>query len=220
MSIDRRRFLVLALGLPALLATGCRTAAARAEPAPTILPTPAASLPFPAKPTPRPTATPVPTVFARPGGATAPAHLVPYATRTLPPDRLRIPAIDLDSKIVPIATRLDQNGRIVWETAAFAVGFHQGSANLSDPGNIVLSGHISSPAEGAVFSRLPEVKVGDGLVLTNGQGTVLFRVRDRQIVQPTAVEFLAPTPAPIVTLVTCYPDRIYSQRLIVRAEPV
>jgi hypothetical protein len=29
----------------------------------------------------------------------------------------------------------------------------------------------------------------------------LFRVRDRQIVQPTAVEFLAPTPAPSVTLV-------------------
>jgi sortase A len=121
---------------------------------------------------------------------------------------------------VPIATRLDQYGRIVWETAAFAVGFHQGSANLSDPGNIVLSGHISSPAEGAVFSRLPEVKVGDGLILANSQGTILHRVRDRQIVPPTAIEFVAPTAAPIVTLLTCCPDRNYSQRLVVRAEPV
>ena len=59
-----------------------------------------------------------------------------------------------------------------------------------------------------------------GIVLATAQQHYLYRVRDRQIVAPNAVEFTDDTPRPIITLITCYPDGVYSHRLIVRAEAV
>jgi hypothetical protein len=67
----------------------------------------------------------------------------PITLRTLVPDRVLIPSIDLDAKIVPIGVRIDKDGQLVWETAPFAVGHHQGSSLPGAPGNVVLSRHLS-----------------------------------------------------------------------------
>lgn len=230
--MTRRRLLGGTLLLAGgVLGVGC--AREQSQPAAVARPTatPEPTLEIPRQSPPRPTPTVVPTLVPLapatelldpqsrviPPLAPRPSSL---AARTLPPQRLVIPSIALDARIIPIGIRRDKDGNPVWETAPFAVGHHVGSANPGEPGNVVLSGHISSPREGAVFQQLPRVKPGDGLVVATSQQQFLYRVRDVSIVAPDAVELLDATPIPVVTLITCYPDGVYSQRLIVRAEAV
>jgi sortase A len=144
----------------------------------------------------------------------------PYTNRLQPPERLQIPSIDLDTKVVPIGTKTDAQGHLLWETAAFAVGHHKGTALPGDTGNVVLSGHISSPHEGNVFNKLPKVQVGDGIVVGTADRQFLYTVVETKVVTPDAVEVLDPTDQAILTMLTCVPDGIYSHRLVVRAEAV
>ena len=152
--------------------------------------------------------------------ATTPAQAAPISLRYAPATQILIPSIDLDSAVVEIGTR-EEKGELVWETAKWAVGHHIGSANPGQIGNIVLSGHISSPIkkEGEVFKRLPDIEVGAAIVLQTEQRAYLYRVVDKRVVLPTAVEAMAPTATPTLTLITCYPDFIYSHRLVVTALP-
>ena len=84
-----------------------------------------------------------------------------------PPVSIRIPAIDVDSRVVELGTTVDEHGELVWETPKHAVGHHLGTANPGETGNVVLSGHINSPIrqEGNVFSKLPRVKLGDEVIV-------------------------------------------------------
>jgi LPXTG-site transpeptidase (sortase) family protein len=131
-----------------------------------------------------------------------------------------VPSIGVDSKVVPLGVTIGKAGAAVWETAPFAVGFHLGSANPGEPGNVVLSGHISSPREGNVFNKLPNLKVGEGVIIVNAQQHYLYVVRDIQTVKPNAVEVLNPTANAIATLITCVPDGVYTHRLVVRCDAV
>jgi sortase A len=124
--------------------------------------------------------------------------------------------IAVDARVVPIGVRVNKQGQLVWETAPFAVGHHQGTGVPGLPGNLVLSGHISSPSEGDVFRRLPNVTVGDGIVVTSERHW-LYLVTATLVVTPDAVQYIEPTLDPVATLITCVPDGVYSDRLIVRA---
>lgn len=141
----------------------------------------------------------------------------PTTFRTLVPDRVLIPGIDLDATIIPIGVRVDKDGQLVWEAAPFAVGHHQESGLPGEPGNVVLSVHISSAREGAIFNRLPDVDLGDGIVVTSAERQAPDRVVKTRVVAPGAVEYIEPTQQAVATLVTCIPDGVYSERLIVRA---
>lgn len=149
--------------------------------------------------------------------------LAPAPVRTYPPpEHITIPAIGVDSVIVPVGIVVNKDGELEWETPKHAVGHHQGTATPGTIGNVVLSGHISSPIrrEGNVFNRLPEVRLGDEVVLTTPEGVYTYQVVSRRVVEPTEVSVLDPTPTPTLTLLTCYPDLIYTHRLVLRAEPV
>lgn len=237
--VSRRAFLGLALAGLAL--AGCQkqqvvyvaapTPVPEAPPAPAAAPT-AAPRPEP-KPESKPSAQspiqlPMP-VAAGPDPALAAQSQVipplrprtrPYTNRLQAPDRLQIPSIDLDSKVVPVGTKTDDRGHILWETAAFAVGHHKGSGLPGENGNVVLSGHISSPREGAVFNKLPKVEEGDGIIVSTSDRQFLYVVVERKTVTPDAVDVLDPTDQAMVTMITCVPDGVYSHRLIVRAEAV
>jgi sortase A len=230
---------LLGLGLTGLLMAACRgeqvvyvaapTPTPAAPPAPTAAPT-AAPKPEakPAASAQGPIQLPVP-VAAGPGPALAAQSQVipplqprtrPYTNRLQAPERLQIPSIDLDSKVVPIGTKTDDKGHILWETAAFAVGHHKGTGLPGESGNVVLSGHISSPREGAVFNKLTKVEKGDGIVVSTPDRQFLYVVVETKTVTPDAVDVLDPTDQAMVTMITCVPDGVYSHRLIVRAEAV
>lgn len=132
------------------------------------------------------------------------------------PNRLVIPAIALDTPVVEVGLVVE-NGKPVWETAAFAVGHHRGSAIPGELGNAVMAGHISSPVskKGEVFRRLPEVRIGDRIDVFVDDRRVSYEVAEVRVVAPTAVQVMEPTPDATLTLITCYPDRLYTKRLIV-----
>jgi LPXTG-site transpeptidase (sortase) family protein len=200
-------------------------------------PTPAASVPTPTlrsapTPIPVPTAEPepivaadaMPTVIA--GTTDAEMHVVPVPAgkppiaAALPAKRLVVPTIGLDTKVIQLGTKLDRHGQIAWETAPYAVGQHKGLAGPGQNGNMVLSGHISSPNEGAIFHHLPDLKVGEGVIVTTDERQYLYRVTDVKTVTPDQVSVLDQTPDPTATLITCVPDGIYSHRLVVTARLV
>jgi LPXTG-site transpeptidase (sortase) family protein len=186
-----------------------------------------------------PTLTPVPAVVASEpivrsealptivGGSTdAQMHVVPVPSArppiaaALPARRVVIPTLGVDTKVIQLGTKLDRRGQLAWETAPFAVGQHKGLAGPGQNGNMVLSGHISSPNEGAVFSHLPDVKVGQGVIVSTDERQYLYRVVDVKTVTPDQVDVLNQTPDPTATLITCVPDGIYSHRLVVTARLV
>ena len=132
------------------------------------------------------------------------------------PSRIVIGSIALDAKVTEVGLTLEK-GKPVWETAAFAVGYHQGTAQPGTRGNTVMAGHISSPIskKGEVFKRLPEVRIGDRVEIFVGERRVVYQVAEVKVVAPTAVEVMRPTEDATLTLITCYPNYEYGKRLIV-----
>jgi sortase A len=193
---------------------------APANPSPTPMPTVA--------PTPQPAPSAEPIVQAdaiptsEPGSTDNEMHVVPVPNKApvaaaLPARRLVIPTIGVDTKVIQLGTKLDKNGKIAWETAPFAAGQHKGLAGPGQNGNMVLSGHISSPNEGAVFNNLPKLKVGEGVIVATDERQYLYRVTETKVVTPDQVDVLDQTPDATLTLITCYPDKIYSHRFVVTA---
>jgi LPXTG-site transpeptidase (sortase) family protein len=200
------------------------TRVAAVEPTPTLRAIPT----LPPAPTPAPepivSSDMLPTLV---GGSTdAEMHVLPVLSGkppiapTLPARRIIIPTLGLDSKVIQLGTKLDRKGQLAWETAPFAVGQHKGLAGPGQNGNMVLSGHISSPNEGAIFHHLPDLKVGEGVIVSTEERQYLYRVTDVQTVTPDKVEVLNQTSDATATLITCVPDGIYSHRLVVTARLV
>jgi sortase A len=85
-------------------------------------------------------------------------------------------------------------------------------------GNVGIAGHRDT-----VFRPLRHVHVGDAMSLTTADRIYRYRVSKTSIVGPDDVYVLDPTPAPTLTLVTCYPFEFVGhapKRFIVQAELV
>ncbi|MDP2659999.1 MAG: sortase [Dehalococcoidia bacterium] len=140
---------------------------------------------------------------------------------TFPAVRIIIPSINVDSKIIDIKPIL-QDGEWQWETPKNAVGHLRGTGQPGESTNTVLAGHIDSPqrGEGDVFRRLPEIKLGDTVIVYTQVRALAYQVTGTKVVLPEQVSVLNPTNDETVTLITCVPDFIYSHRLIVTAKLV
>ncbi len=125
------------------------------------------------------------------------------------PTRLVIPAIGIDYPIVA------GDG---WEELKRGVGHHPGSANPGERGNMVLSGH--NDVFGEVFKDLEALKSGDQVQVFAGGRLFKYEVRAKRIVAPNDLSVLQPTREAVVTLITCYPYRVDTHRLVVIAQLV
>lgn len=120
---------------------------------------------------------------------------------------LRIPKIGLEVAVLSGIDELTLNR---------AVGTIPGTAAPGEPGNVGIAGHRDG-----FFRGLKDIAAGDLLELETLAGKQEYLVTSIRIVDPGAVEVLAPTPRPALTLVTCYPFYFVGnapQRYIVRAE--
>lgn len=145
---------------------------------------------------------------------------LPSGPRKPSPTRLIVPSIGIDTNVIALGTHYNDQDELVWDTAPFAAGHHTGTANPGERGNVVISGHISSIKEGAVFKNLPRIAVGDGVVIITRDRDYLYQVVDREVVEPQQVAVMNPTPEETLTIITCVPDGIYTHRLIVRAKRI
>jgi sortase A len=122
------------------------------------------------------------------------------------PTRIVIPAINVDARVVQGDT---------WEQLKKGAGHHIGSANPGERGNCVISAH--NDIYGEIFRDLPKLELEDEIIVYAGAQPYRYKVVSKRIIEPTQVEVMAPTPDPIVTLITCYPYRINTHRIVVVA---
>ena len=103
-----------------------------------------------------------------------------------------------------------------WEQLKAGVGHHLGSANPGQPGNVVLSGH--DDIFGEVFRDLDELKPGAEILLYTSNRTYRYVVLGWRLVAPTDVGVLGGSARPTLTLISCYPYMVDTQRIVVSAE--
>jgi LPXTG-site transpeptidase (sortase) family protein len=95
---------------------------------------------------------------------------------------------------------------------------HYANSSPIGSGNAVLYGH--DDIEGSIFGRLKDLAIGDELdVAVAGSDPVVYHVTARAIVAPTAVQILQPTNDVRLTVFTCWPNWVDTQRVVVTAAP-
>lgn len=150
----------------------------------------------------------------------------PVAADVAPPQRLRIPAIDVDTTLTTLTT--DQTGALVPPAGPDIVGWYTGGPVPGAVGPAVLAGHVDSRAGPGVFFRLRDLRPGDRIEVERGDGswsafTVTGSVRTPKAAFPTDAVY-APTPGPELRLVTCggtfdAAARSYRDNVVVDAVP-
>ena len=152
----------------------------------------------------------------RPNDAEIPEHLRPMVQSlanipipTAAPDqaiRIQIPALTLDAPVVQGDS---------FEQLKKGVGQNVASANPGQSGTVILSAH--NDVYGQLFRRLDELVPGDQVILYTQQRQYVYIVDRTAIVEPTAVEVMASTGSPTVTLISCYPYLVDKKRIVVFA---
>ena len=144
----------------------------------------------------------------------APASGSAPLARGLLPGRIVVPSANIDTAVTEVGV-LMENGRPVWETAWKSAGHHIDSARPGQPGNMVISGHVSvaDRANDAVFRTLNTVKPGDVVEVQAGETTYRYQVDRVAVMPPTALNILRSDHVARITLITCTAD--LKQRLVV-----
>lgn len=132
------------------------------------------------------------------------------------PTRIVVPSAAVDAPISEVGVVV-VNGHAKWETAWRAAGHHIDSALPGQPGNMVITGHVSVADRKnlAVFSQLNNVAAGDIVEVYAGDEVFRYSVDRVVVVPPSAVKLLRSNSGSTVTLVTCTND--LKNRLVVTA---
>lgn len=120
--------------------------------------------------------------------------------------RIQIPTIGIDAPIVQ---------GVESEQLKKGVGQVPGTANPGQNGNMVLSAH--NDIYGELFRYLDRLKPGDQFTIFTNLSAYTYIITGTEIVEPTRIEVMAPTPDATATLISCYPYLIDNMRIIVRA---
>jgi sortase A len=147
-----------------------------------------------------------------------PAHLLPAMQAYKPPPLptpgleqariIEIPAIGVNAPIVP--------GVYDWEQLKRGVGHHTNSALPGQVGNMVLAAH--NDIYGEIFRDLNQLSPGDEFTVSTGVRSYTYVVTKIEIVEPTDVDVMQATDYASATLISCYPYRINTQRIVVFAD--
>lgn len=135
--------------------------------------------------------------------ATAPAPVDSGTGRII---RVGVAAINVDAPVV----QGDD-----WEALKTGVGLNNTSGIPGKSGNVILSGH--NDIFGQVFRDLDRLVPGDEIVLLTEKNAYTYIVTGTQIVQPSQVEVMRQTEESTLTLISCYPYLVDTQRIVVSA---
>lgn len=130
------------------------------------------------------------------------------------PTRIVVPSALVDAPVQEVGVVLSE-GKPKWETAWHAAGHHLDSALPGQPGNMVITGHVSvaDRANLALFRDLDRVVKGDTIEVFSGDQAYRYTVTQVVVVPPSAVKLLRSSTASTVTLITCTHD--LKNRLVV-----
>jgi len=178
--------------------------------------------------TPSPAPTPMVGVVVLPGGHTPPnaqgesepapipahlqrlvAEITPLPVPTPGPEqaqRIVIPSLGVDA---PVIEGDDP------ESLKKGAGHHIGSANPGERGNCVISAH--NDIYGEIFRYLPDMKVGDEIRVHTQTRMYRYVVEQTRIIEEDDVSVMASTHTPVLTLISCYPYKVDTHRIVVIA---
>lgn len=124
--------------------------------------------------------------------------------------RILIPRIGVHAPVVQTAP---VNG--VWAVADWAVGHLTTTPDPGAAGNAAYSAH--DDIKGEIFKRLDELRPGDRVLFRTRHAMYVYVVTNQRTVDPSDVSVLDPTRLSTVTLISCAPYWVDTQRLVVQA---
>ena len=164
------------------------------------------------------------------GGPTIPVGFVPVdaSDATLAAHtgsdalRMRIPAIDLDAGVAELEI-IDLGNSRAWSTPDKIVGHIPTTANPGELANGWYFGHLDNflSNEGDIFRRLPEIssmlknEYVDIFISTN-DAEYMYRVTGTRQLHRSDL-YITDSDNSQITLVTCWPFRVYDHRIVVSA---
>jgi LPXTG-site transpeptidase (sortase) family protein len=164
------------------------------------------------------------------GGPTIPEEFVPVLSTDLFLDvapttnatRIKIPAIKLDSSVAELGI-IDLDNQKSYETPNNTVGHIPETAMPGQQGSGWFFGHLESFAaqEGNIFRHLPEItelikQDPVDVYLETPDAEYIYRVTATSQIHQSELK-LSNTDDAQITLVTCWPPRVYDQRVLVDA---
>lgn len=157
---------------------------------------------------------------ARPNEAEIPEHLRPIV-QSMPSVSVPTPG-PAQARSIFIPKLWNDAAPVVqgdgWEQLKKGVGQHIGSADPGTNGNLALSAH--NDIFGELFRDLDKLKPGDEIRVQTSMQEYVYRVTGMRIVSPTEVSVLTPTAKPTITLISCYPYLVDTERIVVFGELV
>lgn len=136
--------------------------------------------------------------------------------------RMRIPSIGLDATVSELELR-DLGDSRAWSTPDKVVGHIPTTARPGELANGWYFGHLDDflSNEGAIFRRLPEISEmirnePVDIFLATDEAEYIYRVTGTKQVHRDDL-FLAESDNAQISLVTCWPFRVYDQRIVVSA---
>lgn len=164
------------------------------------------------------------------GGPTIPDNFVPVLSTDIFRDfnptaeaiRIRIPAINLSSSVAELGI-VDLGDQRSYQTPNNTVGHIPSTASPGQQGSGWFFGHLESfvAREGSIFRHLPEItelikQDPVDVYLETPDAEYIYRVTGTSQIHQSELKLSSTSDAQI-TLVTCWPPRIYDQRVLVDA---
>lgn len=148
-------------------------------------------------------------------------------------NRISIPSINVDARIVEVPegeaaliggdwTSLEQ---AIKSSLKEGVVHYPGTALAGEEGNFFLTGHSSNvfwekSAYNNVFATLPNIEIGDEILIEYNQKTYTYKVTAKEEVTPKDIDVLAQGEGKEISLLTCVPVGTRLKRLHVIGELV
>ena len=121
-----------------------------------------------------------------------------------------------------------ENAHVVVDSNDFDKNLAQlpGSAMPGEKGNLFITGHSSLPQiynpnnYKTIFTKLPDVKKGDQVIIDAGGQTFTYKIVGMKVVDPSETWVINPPTEDgrYLTLMTCVPPGLFLKRLIVLAQ--
>ena len=150
-------------------------------------------------------------------------HITPPPIEPQPATLMTVPGIGLKALVEELEVVETADSR-AWETPKHSVGHIPTTAKPGVPGQGWYFGHLQSPirGEGSVFRRLPELatrfKKGERFTINLDAGDLryVYEVYRTDVVHQSELA-LSDSGQHDITLVTCWPEYVYSERVLVTA---
>ena len=128
--------------------------------------------------------------------------------------RVVIKSIGLDATVSPVGL-VYRSGELLYDVPRLEAGQYVGTAAPGEAGNVVIGGHVARRGATGIFAALPKVVAGDVVEVYRGDSVYRYSITEIKVVAADATDVMSPTQEATLTLITCFPEDNYAERLVV-----